>query len=244
LIARGPLLGEFMGSFVLLLLGNGVCAAVTLKRSKAEGAGWMAVAVGWALAVLCGIFTALLFGSADAHLNPAFTLAFAIKEHAFSKLLPYTLVQVAGGFCGATVAWLFYLPHWKLTEDPAAKLGVFVTGPAVRSYGANLFCEVIGTFVLVLVAGGMSSKLVLTTGAAAGLSPLLVSFLIWSIGLSLGATTGYAINPARDLGPRIAHAILPIAGKGTSDWSYAWIPILGPAIGAGMAGLILLWLGA
>ena len=192
MITRGPLLGEFMGTFVLLLLGNGVCAAVSLKRSKAEGYGWPLVAVGWALAVLCGIFVAQLFGSPDAHLNPAFTLAFAIKGRDYSHLLPFAAVQLAGAFCGATVTWLFYLPHWAVTESPATKLGVFVTSPTFRQYGWSLFCETVATFVLVVVAGGMSSKLVLTTGAAAGLSPLLVSFLIWSVGLSLGASTAAA----------------------------------------------------
>ena len=241
---RSPVLGEFMGTFILLLLGNGVCAAVSLKRSKAEGSGWLVITIGWALAVLCGIFVAQLFGSADAHLNPAFTFAFAIKTHAFNRVLPFMAAQIAGAFCGATVTWLFYLPHWELTESPATKLGVFATGPAIRSYGWNAFCEATASFVLVLVAGGMSSKLVLTTGAAAGLSPLLVSFLIWSIGLSLGATTGYAINPARDLGPRLAHAVLPIAGKGPSDWAYAWVPFLAPFAGAGAAGAVLLILGA
>lgn len=243
-MVRGPLLGEFMGTFVLMLLGNGVCAAVTLKRSKAEGAGWMVVAAGWAFAVLCGIFVAQLFGSADAHLNPAFTLAFAIKGRDFSHLLPFAGVQLAGAFCGAAVTWLFYLPHWALTENKDSKLGVFCTSPAVRNYPHNLFCEVAATFILVLVAGGMSSKLVLTTGAAAGLSPLLVSFLIWSIGLSLGSTTGYAINPVRDFGPRLAHALLPVVGKGGSDWAYAWVPVAGPFLGAGLAGYILLLLGA
>ncbi len=244
MIARGPLLGEFMGTFVLLLLGNGVCAAVTLKRSKAEGSGWMVVAAGWAFAVLCGIFVAQLFGSPDAHLNPAFTLAFAIKGQTFGKLLPFAAVQLAGAFCGAVVAWLFYYPHWAVTENAGAKLGVFATSPTFRNYGWSLFCETTATFVLILVAGGMSSKLVLTTGAAAGLSPLLVSFLIWSIGLSLGATTGYAINPVRDLGPRLAHFILPIAGKGGSDWAYAWVPVVGPLLGAGLAGWVLLLLHA
>jgi glycerol uptake facilitator protein len=244
MITRGPLLGEFMGTFTLLLLGNGVCAAVSLKRSKAEGYGWPLVAVGWALAVLCGIFVAQLFGSPDAHLNPAFTLAFAVKGRDFSHLLPFAAVQIAGGFCGAAVTWLFYLPHWAVTEDQAAKLGVFATSPTFRNYGWSLFCETIATFMLVLVAGGMSSKLVLTTGAAAGLSPLLVSFLIWSVGLSLGATTGYAINPARDFGPRLAHALLPIAGKGSSDWAYAWVPVVGPLLGAGLAGWVLLLIGA
>jgi glycerol uptake facilitator protein len=243
-IARSPVLGEFMGTFVLLVLGNGVCAALTLKRSKAQGAGWMAVAAGWAFAVLCGIFVSQLFGSPDAHMSPAFTLAFAIKSQSFTKLLPYAAAQVAGAFCGAAVTWLFYLPLWALTDDAEAKLGVFATSPAVRNYGWAFFCEAMATFVLVIVAGGMSSKLVLTTGAAAGLSPLLVSFLIWSIGLSLGATTGYAINPARDLGPRLAHFVLPIAGKGSSDWAYAWVPVLGPLVGAGLAGWVLLLIGA
>lgn len=244
MIARSPVLGEFMGTFVLLLLGNGVCAAVTLKRSKAQDAGWMVVAAGWAFAVLCGIFVSQLFGSADAHMNPAFTLAFAIKGHAYGHLIPYVLAQVAGAFCGAAATWLFYLPLWGLTEAQDAKLGVFATSPAVRNYGWALFCEALASFVLVIVAGGMSSKLVLTTGAAAGLSPLLVSFLIWSIGLSLGATTGYAINPARDFGPRLAHALLPIAGKGPSDWAYAWVPVLGPLLGGGLAGCVLLAIGA
>lgn len=244
LFARGPLLGEFMGTFVLLLLGNGVCAAVTLKRSKVQGSGWMVVAVGWALAVLCGIFVAQLFGSVDAHLSPAFTLAFAIKGQTFGKLLPFAAVQLAGAFCGAAVTWLFYLPHWAITESAEAKLGVFATSPTFRNYGWALFCEAMATFVLVIVAGSMSSKLVLTTGAVAGLSPLLVSGLILSIGLSLGATTGYAINPVRDLGPRLAHALLPIAGKGGSDWSYAWVPVVGPLIGAALAGWVLLFIGA
>ncbi|MBE7158817.1 MAG: aquaporin family protein [Rhodospirillales bacterium] len=243
-MGRSPLLGEFFGSFVLLLLGNGVCAAVTLRRSKAEGSGWLVVATGWALAVLCGIFAAQLFGSPDAHLNPAFTLAFSIKGHTYSNLLPYTLAQIGGGFCGAAVTVLFYWPHWAATEEPAAKLGVFATIPTFRIYGWAFFCELVATFILVLIAGSMSSKLVLTTGAVAGLSPLLVSSLVWSIGLSLGATTGYAINPARDLGPRLAHALLPIPGKGRSDWGYAWVPFVGPLAGAGLAGLVLRWLGA
>jgi len=187
--------------------------------------------------VLCGIFTANLFGSPDAHINPAITLAFAVKTGAFNKIVPYLTAQFAGGFAGAATVWLFYLPHWKPTEDPAVKLGVFCTGPAIRSYGANLISEIIGTFVLVIVVGAMSSKLVLSTGAAAGLSPYLVACLVWSIGLSLGGTTGYAINPARDLGPRLAHALLPIAGKGGSDWAYAWIPILGPLIGCHPRGM-------
>jgi glycerol uptake facilitator protein len=241
---RSPMLGEFMGTLILILLGNGVVAGVLLKRSKSEGGGWIVITAGWAFAVLCGIFTALLFGSNDAHINPAITLAFAIVNHDFSKVVPFALAQVAGAICGAALVWLFYLPHWRITEDAEAKRAVFCTAPAIRSYPSNLFSECVATFVLVLVAGSMSSKLVLSTGAAAGLSPYLVSCLVWGIGLSLGGTTGYAINPARDLGPRIAHALLPIAGKTNSDWRYSWVPILGPAIGACMAGLVLRYLGA
>jgi glycerol uptake facilitator protein len=142
------------------------------------------------------------------------------------------------------VVWLFYLPHWKITEDQGAKLAVFCTGPAIRSYGSNLFCEIVGAFVLVIVVGAMTSKLVLSGGAAAGFGPFLVGSLVWAIGLGLGATTGYAINPARDFGPRLAHALLPIAGKGGSDWAYSWIPIVGPVIGAAMAGAVLKAMGA
>jgi glycerol uptake facilitator protein len=233
------MIGEFVGTFFLILLGDGVVAGCILKRTKAEGAGWVAITTGWAFAVLCGIFTANLFGSSDAFINPAFTLGFAVKTGAFNKMLPYLVAQVGGAFAGAVVVWLFYLPHWRATEDQAVKLGVFCTGPAIRSYGANLISEIIGTFVLVAVAGAMTSKLALSTGAAAGLTPYLVACLIWSIGLSLGATTGYAINPARDFGPRLAHALLPIAGKGESDWRYSWIPVVGPFIGASLAGVLL-----
>jgi glycerol uptake facilitator protein len=236
---RNALLGEFAGTLMMMLLGDGVVAACLLKGTKAHGGDWMVITTAWAFAVLCGIFTANLFGSADAHLNPAITMAFAVKTGEFSKVLPYALAQVSGSFMGATLVWLFYFPHWKVTEDRGAKLAIFCTAPAIRSFGSNLFCEILGTFVLVIVVGAISSKLVLTTGAAAGLSPFLVACLVWSIGLSLGATTGYDINPARDFGPRLAHALLPISGKGGSDWSYSWIPILGPVIGASAAGYVL-----
>lgn len=241
---RTPLLGEFMGTLMMILLGNGVVAAVLLKRTKAENSGWLVITTGWCFAVMCGIFTANLFGSPDAHLNPAITLAFGIKEGSFAKLLPFALAQLAGAFVGAALVWLHYGPHWAVTEDPDSKRAAFCTAPAIRHWLWNLLSEIIGTFVLIIVAGGITSKLVLSTGAAAGVSPYLVGCLVWSIGLSLGATTGYAINPARDLGPRIAHAVLPIAGKGGSDWGYAPIPILGPMIGAGLGGLILRALGA
>ena len=241
---RGALVGEFAGTFMLMLLGNGVVAACLLKKTKAEGAGWMVITTAWAFAVLCGIFTANLFGSADAHLNPAITLALAVKTGDFSKVVPYSIAQIGGAFAAATAVWLFYLPHWKVTDNPAAKLAVFCTAPAIRSFGSNIFSEIVGTFVLVIVVGAISSKLVLTTGAVAGLAPFLVGCFVWSIGLSLGATTGYAINPARDFGPRLAHALLPISGKGGSDWVYAWVPILGPVIGAALAGYLLRAIGA
>jgi len=241
---RSPFLGEFVGTLVLILLGDGVVAGVLLKRSKAENAGWLAITTAWAFAVLCGVFCANLFGSPDAHLNPAITLAFALKTGNYSNLVPFVTAQIAGAFCGATLVWLHYLPHWKLTDDPALKLGVFCTAPAIRNIAANFFCEVLGTTTLIVVIGAITSKLVLTTGPAAGVTPYLVSCVVWGIGLSLGGTTGYAINPARDFGPRLAHAVLPISGKGPSDWGYAGIPILGPATGGIIAGLILRWIGA
>jgi glycerol uptake facilitator protein len=241
---RSPFFGEFMGTLVLILLGNGVVAGVLLKRSKAENSGWMVIATGWGFAVLCGIFTAVLCGSQDAHLNPAITLAMAVQSGDYSKLLLYVPAQMLGAFVGATLVWLHYFPHWGVTEDVDAKRGTFCTAPAIRTPLANFLSEVIGTAVLVLVVGAMTSKLVLSTGPAAGFSPYLVGCLVWSIGLSLGGTTGYAINPARDLGPRIAHATLPIAGKGNSDWSYAYIPVLGPCTGGILAGLLLRALGA
>lgn len=241
---RSMWLGEFAGTLMMLLLGNGVVAAVVLKQTKAEAAGWMVITTGWAFAVLCGNFTASLFGSADAHLNPAITVAFAVKNGDFSNLLSFASAQIAGAFAGSILVWLIYFPHWELTDDKQAKLGAFCTGPAVYRPGFNLLSEIIGTFVLVTVAGAISSKLVLTTGAAAGLSPFLIACLVWAIGLSLGATTGYAINPARDFGPRLAHQLLPIAGKGDSNWGYCWIPILGPVLGASMAGALLRFIGA
>src|SRR5580698_34423 len=224
---RSPMLGEFMGTLIMIVLGDGVVAGVLLKRSKAENSGWLVITTAWGFAVLCGIFTALLFGSRDAHLNPAITLAFAIENHDFAKVLPYAAAQLAGAVCGAVLVWLFYLPHWRITEDAEAKRGVFCTAAAIRCYPARLFSEFVATFVLVIVAGAMSSKLVLSEGAANGMGPYLVSCLVWGIGLSLGGTTGYALNPARDLGPRMAHAALPIAGKTHSDWAYAWVPVVG-----------------
>jgi glycerol uptake facilitator protein len=234
-----PILGEFLGTTMLVLLGNGVVAGVLLKRSKAEGSGWLVITAGWALAVMAGVFTAIACGSNDAHLNPAVTLGFAVRSGDFARVAPYLMAQLLGGILGAALVWLHYLPHWKETPDASAKLGCFSTAPAIRSLIPNLLSEVIATFVLVFVVGAIFSKSVSATGPAAGLGAYLVGSLVWGIGLSLGGTTGYAINPARDLGPRIAHAILPIAGKGSSDWGYAPIPVIGPLLGGTLAGLLL-----
>jgi len=234
-----PILGEFLGTMILVLLGDGVVAAVLLKRSKGEGSGWIAITAGWAFAVMAGVFTAIACGSSDAHLNPAVTLGFAVRGGDFAKCAPYGAAQLLGAIVGAGLVWLHYLPHWKETTDPAMKLGCFCTAPAMRSGMPNFLSEVIATFVLVFVVGAIFSKNVSATGPAAGLGGYLVGSLIWGIGLSLGGPTGYAINPARDLGPRIAHAILPVAGKGSSDWGYAWIPILGPLAGGVLGGLLL-----
>ena len=231
--------GEFMGTLVLVLLGDGVVANVLLKHSKAEGAGWMVITSGWAFAVMAGVFTAIACGSADAHLNPAVTMGFAVSSGQFAKFAPYLVAQMAGAFVGATLVWLHFLPHWRETTDQGLKLACFCTAPAIRTFAANLVSEILGTLVLVLVVGAIFSKAVAVTGPAPGLGPYLVAALVWGIGLSLGGTTGYAINPARDLGPRLAHAVLPIAGKGTSDWAYAIVPVLGPLIGGALAGMLL-----
>lgn len=232
-------LGEFMGTLVLILLGNGVNAGVTLRKSYAADSGWIVITTGWALAVLCGVVVAQAFGSPGANLNPAVTFAAAVSSGDFSMLLVYWTAQLLGAMCGAGLMALHYGPHWRETPDAAAKLGIFCTNAAIRSPLFNLVSEIIGTAVLVLVAACIFSKGVSATGPAGGMGPWLVGSLVWGIGLSLGGTTGYAINPARDLGPRIMHAILPIPGKGGSNWRYAPIPIIGDLIGGGLAGLLL-----
>jgi glycerol uptake facilitator protein len=237
-----PFLGEFLGTMMLIVLGDGVVAGVVLKRSKAESSGWIVITTGWALAVMAGVFTAIACGSSDAHLNPAVTLGFAVRSGSFEKFAPYLAAQMLGALVGAAIVWLHYLPHWKETPDPAAKLACFCTAPAIRSLIPNLFSEVVGTFVLVFVVGAIFSKGVAATGPAPGLGPYLVGSLVWGIGLSLGGTTGYAINPARDFGPRVAHALLPVAGKGGSDWSYAPVPLIGPLVGGALAGWLLRFL--
>jgi glycerol uptake facilitator protein len=237
-----PWFGEFMGTLVLTLLGDGVVAGVLLKKSKGENSGWMVITAGWAFAVMCGVFTAIACGSPGAHLNPAVTLGVAVRTGDFSSVLAFVAAQTLGAMVGAALVWLHYLPHWKESPDATAKLGVFCTAPAIRNFPANLVSEIIGTLVLVFVVGAIFSKRVAATGPAAGLGPFLVGSLVWGIGLSLGGTTGYAINPARDLGPRIAHALLPIAGKGESDWGYAAVPVFGPLVGGAVAGLLAKYL--
>jgi glycerol uptake facilitator protein len=236
-------LGEFFGTMILILLGDGVVAGVLLKKSKAEGSGWLVITTGWAFAVMAGVFVSIACGSSDAHLNPAVTIGMAVRAGSFAKFLPYVVAQVLGAMVGATLVWLQYFPHWKETADQGAKLGCFCTAPAIRSILPNVVSEIIATFVLVFVVGAIFSKAVAGQGLASGLGPYLVGSLVWGVGLSLGGTTGYAINPARDFGPRLAHAILPIAGKGGSDWGYAPIPILGPLTGGALAGLAMRVLG-
>lgn len=236
-------LGEFLGTFILILLGNGVNASVSLRKTYAEGAGWMVIATGWGIAVLCGVLTAQAFGSPAAHLNPAISLSAAVITGDFSHLASLWSAQLLGAMAGATLTWLFFYPHWRVTPEPGTKLGVFCTGPAISHLPSNLLGEATGTFVLVLVAGAIFSHGVASaangTGPAPGIGPWLVASLVWGIGLSLGSTTGYAINPARDLGPRLAHFLLPIAGKGSSNWRYAPVPIVGDLAGAALAGLLL-----
>jgi glycerol uptake facilitator protein len=224
-------IGEFVGTAVLILLGGGVVAAVLLEHSKAKGAGWIVVTTGWAFAVTCGIFTAKALG-APGSLNPVGPLAdIVMGKGAVEDKLTMIAAEFLGAYLGAVLVWLHYLPHWKVTADKSAKLGVFCTAPAIRDPFSNLLAEIIGTFVLVFVASSIGKANV------GDFEPSFVGMVVWAIGLSLGATTGYAINPARDLAPRLAHAMLPIAGKGGSDWCYAWIPVLGPCTGGVLAAL-------
>jgi glycerol uptake facilitator len=225
---------EVIGTGLLILLGDGVVACVLLAHSKGLNSGWIVITWGWGMAVMVAAFAVGQYSGA--HLNPAVTLGFAIAGTIdWSDVPEYLAGEFVGAFAGATLVWLAYLDHWKQTEDPGLKLACFCTGPAIRNYVSNMITEIIGTFVLVF---GILAILV-ANGKTAGtqLGPLIVGLLVLAIGLSLGGPTGYAINPARDLGPRIMHAILPIAGKGPSDWGYAWIPVLGPLIGGALAAL-------
>lgn len=231
--------GEFVGTAVLMLLGDSVVAGVLLAKTKATNAGWLVITTAWGLAVLLGIIVAAALGDPDQHLNPAFTIASVLMTGHAERLWLYIPAQLAGAFVGAVLVWIFFYPHWRVTENQADKLGVFCTAPAIRHMPSNFVCEVIGTFVLVLAATAIASKRLAPAGSPPSLGPILVGALVWSVGLSLGATTGYAINPARDFAPRLAHALLPIAGKGSSDWRYAWIPVLGPVCGAILAALFV-----
>jgi glycerol uptake facilitator protein len=227
---------EMMGTGLLVLLGDGVVAAVLLTKSKSQNGGWIVITWGWAIAVMIGVFAAAKSG---AHLNPAVTVGIAAAGDLPWKDVPeYIGGQFVGAFIGATLVWLSYYAHWSETDDPGLKLAVFSTGPAIRNTVANLMTEIIATFVLVFGVYAIFRIGDPTASLSAGLGPLLVALLVLGIGLSLGGPTGYAINPARDLGPRIMHAVLPIAGKGGSDWSYAWIPVVGPLIGGAIGGLV------
>lgn len=226
------LLGEFLGTMVMIIFGGGVVANVLLKKSKGYGGGWMVITSGWFIAVVIGVFVAQSSGAPNADLNPAITFAKYLlhDSYTFPQMCATMLIETVGAFCGAVIVWLIYLPHWAVTDDPAAKLAVFCTTPAIRNYPSNLLTEIICSAILVIGVGAIFGKA--TVGHLdPGMGPYMVGLLVWGIGLSLGGPTGYAINPARDLGPRIAHAILPIPGRGSSDWQYAWIPIIGPLLG-------------
>lgn len=218
-------MAELIGTMILIIFGGGVVGGVVLKNSKAEGAGWVVITIGWGLAVTMGVYA--VGGFSGAHINPAVTLGFAaIGDFPWAKVPVYITAQIIGALIGAGIVFLNYLPHWRATEDQGAKLAVFSTDPAIRSPFSNLVTEIIGTFVLV-----MGLLFIGANEFTEGLNPLIVGALIVAIGMSIGGTTGYAINPARDLGPRIAHALLPIPGKGGSDWGYSWIPVVGPILG-------------
>lgn len=224
-----PLAAEFLGTALLVLFGNGVVANVVLARTKGNGSGWLVITSGWGLAVFIGVFCSQAYSGA--HLNPAITLGLAAAgSFAWNKVAGYVLAQMAGALVGAALVFLSYREHFKVTEDAGNKLACFCTAPNIRNIPQAFFCEALGTFVLMLPV------LLMTPAAGLGsLGALPVGLLVLAIGLSLGGTTGYAINPARDLGPRLAHALLPVPGKQGSDWSYAWVPVIGPIVGAVLA---------
>jgi glycerol uptake facilitator protein len=222
-------LGEFLGTAVLILLGDGVVAGVLLNRSKAQNGGWIVVTAGWAFAVMAGVFVARA-AHAEGFVNPVGPLAsLVVGQLSADRAALCVAGEFLGAFTGAVLVWAHYFPHWKETTDPGLKLAVFCTGPAVRMPLANLLSEAIGTFALVFIGGAFVIE---DFNKAPGFAVPFAAALVWAIGLSLGGTTGYAINPARDLAPRLAHALLPIPGKGGSDWGYAWVPVLGPVLGA------------
>jgi len=243
-----PLIAEFLGTFILVLLGNGVCANVLLRDTKGSQSGWIVITAGWALAVFVAVLCTQQYSGA--HINPAVTIGLAVAQQFSWEFVPgYLLSQLAGGLLGGVFVYLFYVQHYKVTDDADLKLETFCTAPAIRGSSHNLFSEFVGTFVLVLavlmstdatVEMGSESTEVLKIGLGA-IGAVPVGLIVFAIGIALGGTTGYAINPARDLGPRIAHALLPIPGKRDSDWSYAWIPIAGPILGGTAAAGIYLW---
>ena len=235
---------ELVGTMILVILGDGVVANHLLAKTKGNGTGWLMITTGWGLAVAIAVYS--VGRISGAHINPAVTLGLAsIGQFDWALVPTYVSAQMIGAILGAAVVWLTYRPHWRATPEPAAKLAVFCTGPEIRSPGANFLTEVVGTAMLVfgvLAIGANAGEMVdgqidLSSVFDSGINPLLVGFLVWAIGLSLGGPTGYAINPARDLGPRIAHALLPIPGKGDSDWGYAWIPVAGPLVGGVLGAL-------
>lgn len=227
-----PYLAEFVGTLLLIVFGNGVVAGALLKQSKSENAGWLVICVAWGLSVTFAIYAVGSFSGA--HINPAVTLALAVNgSFPWSDVPGYCIAQLLGAFVGASLVWVHYYPHWKITSDKDLKLAAFCTAPAIRSTVPNFISEFIGTMALI-----MGLLFIGANKFSDGLNPLVVGALITSIGFSFGGTTGFAINPARDLGPRLAHFILPIAGKGSSDWSYSWIPVLGPLAG-GVAGALV-----
>lgn len=235
-----PFVAEFLGTALLILLGNGVVANVVLNKTKGNGGGWISITTAWALAVFVGVVVAGPYSGA--HLNPAVTVGLAIVGKFDWAMVPsYFLAQLLGAMTGALFVWLKYIDHFKATEDKGLKLAAFSTGPAIKNNVANIFSEIIGSFVLLFVIFHITSAEIVDTKAPVGLGSIgaiPVMFLVWAIGLSLGGTTGYAINPVRDLGPRIMHSVLPVAGKGSSEWSYSWVPIAGPLIGASLAALL------
>jgi glycerol uptake facilitator protein len=227
-----PFTAEWIGTALLVLLGDGVVANVLLNKSKGQNSGWIVISVGWGLAVTLAVYCVNTFS--QAHLNPAVTIGLAsIGKFPLANVPGYIAAQMLGAFTGAVLVWLVYLPHWRITPDPGVKLGVFCTSPGVRSLAANLLTEIVATFVLVvgIRAALGPNNLQEQHGFNTGFGPVVVGLIVLAIGVSLGGPTGYAINPARDLGPRLAHAFLPIPGKGSSDWGYAWIPVLGPVLG-------------
>ncbi len=239
-----PIIAEFIGTTILILLGGGVVANVVLNETKGNNSGWLVITTAWALAVFIGVTIAGPYSGA--HLNPAVSIGLAIAgKFAWAEVLPYAVAQLAGAMLGSTLVWVMYKDHFDKTTDKGLLAAPFGTSPAIRNLASNLVSEIIGTFVLIFsifyITGAEISEPKTPIGLGA-VGAIPVAFLVWVIGLCLGGTTGYAINPARDLGPRIMHAILPIKNKGGSDWGYAWVPIVGPIIGAAMAALLYLQL--